>query len=56
MKKTTFVSLAFDKKKKQTRRKRFHSEMEAVVPRAALLAVIEPHCAKAGRRGVRRCR
>ena len=30
MKQTTFASLAFDKKKKQTRRERFLAEMEAV--------------------------
>lgn len=51
MKQTTFASLAFDRKKKQTRRERFLSEMETVVPWAALLAVIEPHYPKAGRRG-----
>ena len=51
MKQTTFASLAFDGKKKQTRRERFLAEMEAVVPWAALLAVIEPHYPKAGRRG-----
>ena len=51
MKQTTFASLAFDKKKKQTRRERFLAEMEAVVPWAALLAVIEPHYPTTGRRG-----
>ncbi len=50
MKQTIFASLAFDKKKKQTRRERFLVEIEAAVPRAALLAVIEPHYPTAGRR------
>ena len=51
MKQTTFASLAFDRKKKQTRRERFLTEMDAVVPWAALLAVIGPHYPRAGRRG-----
>jgi IS5 family transposase len=51
MKQTTFASLAFDHKKKQTRREKFLAEMEQAVPWSALLAVIEPHYPKAGRRG-----
>ena len=51
MKQTTFASLAFEQKKKPTRRELFLAEMEAVVPWTALLAVIEPHYPKAGRRG-----
>ena len=51
MKQATFASLAFEQKKKQTRRERFLTEMDAVVPWAALLAVIEPHYPTAGRRG-----
>jgi IS5 family transposase len=51
MKQTTFASLAFDHKKKQTRREKFLAEMEQAVPWTALLAVIEPHYPKAGRRG-----
>jgi len=51
MKQATFASLAFEQKKKQTRRERFLTEMDAVVPWAALLAAIEPHYPKAGRRG-----
>jgi hypothetical protein len=51
MKQTTFASLAFERKKKQTHRERFLAEMEAVVPWSALLAVIEPHYPKSGRRG-----
>jgi transposase, IS5 family len=51
MKQTTFASLAFERKKKQTRRERFLAEMDVVVPWAALLGVIEAHYPKAGRRG-----
>jgi len=51
MKQTSFASLAFEQKKKPTRRELFLAEMEAVVPWSALLAVIEPHYPKAGRRG-----
>ena len=51
MKQATFEGLAFAAKKKQTRREKFLAEMEAVVPWAALEAVIEPHYPKAGRRG-----
>ncbi|QJD28516.1 IS5 family transposase [Methylococcus geothermalis] len=51
MKQTTFASLAFDRKKKQTRREKFLAEMERAVPWPELLAVIEPHYPKAGRRG-----
>lgn len=32
MKQTTFASLAFDRKKKRTRRERFLTEMDKVVP------------------------
>lgn len=51
MKQTTFASLAFEQKKKPTRRERFLAEMAAVVPWAALLALIEPHYPTTGRRG-----
>ena len=51
MKQTSFASVVFDKKKKQTRRERFLSEMEVVVPWASLLAVIEPYYPKTGYRG-----
>lgn len=51
MKQITFASLAFDAKKKRTRREKFLAEMEQVVPWNELLAVIEPHYPKAGRRG-----
>jgi transposase, IS5 family len=48
---TTFADLDYARKKRQTRREIFLSEMEAVVPWAALLARIEPHYPKSGRRG-----
>ncbi|WP_086135650.1 IS5 family transposase [Methylocaldum sp. SAD2] len=51
MKQISFASLAFDAKKKQTRREKFLAEMDQVMPWEALLAVIEPHYPKAGRRG-----
>lgn len=51
MKQTTFASLAFERKKKQTRRERLPAGMEKVVPWAALLAEIEPHYPTTGRRG-----
>jgi hypothetical protein len=50
MKQTTFASLAFERKKKSTRRERFLAEMEKVVPWAVWLAVIKPHCATTGPR------
>jgi IS5 family transposase len=51
MKQTTFASLAFDHKKKRTRRERFLTDMDKVVPWASLLAAIEPHYPTTGRRG-----
>ncbi len=51
MQQTTFASLAFATKKKQTRRERFLAEMEQVVPWDALVALIAPHYPSAGRRG-----
>ena len=48
MKQTTFASAAWDKKGKITRRERFLAEMDAVIPWARLLALIEPHYPKAG--------
>jgi IS5 family transposase len=48
MKQTTFASVAWDKKGKLTRRERFLSEMDAVIPWAPILALIEPHYPKAG--------
>jgi IS5 family transposase len=51
MKQTTFASLAWNAKGRTTRRERFLAEMNAVVPWARLLALIEPHYPKAGRPG-----
>jgi IS5 family transposase len=44
----TFGSLAWSQKGKVTRRERFLAEMDAVIPWAQLLALIEPHYPKAG--------
>lgn len=46
MKQKSFASLAWDGKKKVTRRERFLTEMEAVIPWDRLLAVIEPEYPK----------
>lgn len=48
MKQTTFASLAFESKKKLTRRERFLAEMDQVVPWARLLKLIAPHYPRAG--------
>ena len=45
---TTFASLAWAGKKKQTKREKFLSEMDGVVPWGKLLGLIEPHYPKAG--------
>ena len=52
-KQMTFASLAHASKKKVTRREKFLAEMEAVVPWARLVAVIEPHYPKMGSKGGR---
>jgi IS5 family transposase len=44
----TFGSMAWNHKGKVTRRERFLAEMDAVIPWARLMAVIEPHYPKAG--------
>jgi len=44
----TLASLAWQSKGKTTRRERFLAEMDAVIPWADLVAVIEPHYPKAG--------
>ena len=44
----SFATLDHRNKKKQTKRERFLAEMDAVVPWAALLGLIEPHYPKAG--------
>lgn len=48
MKQTTFASAAWSMKGKTTRRERFLAEMNAVMPWAKLVALIEPHYPKAG--------
>ena len=45
----TFASVAWSQKGKVTRRERFLGEMNAVIPWARLVALIEPHYPKAGR-------
>jgi IS5 family transposase len=51
MKQTSFASLEYAGKKRQTRREKFLSEMERVVPWARLIALIEPHYPSSGRVG-----
>ncbi|HEU4664048.1 MAG TPA: IS5 family transposase [Dokdonella sp.] len=46
MKQTTFASIAWNAKGKTTRRERFLSEMDQVIPWSRLLALIEPHYPK----------
>jgi len=48
MKQTTFASAAYDRKGKVTRRERFLSEMDQVIPWGSILGLIEPHYPKAG--------
>jgi transposase, IS5 family len=48
MKQTTFASAAYDRKGKITRRERFLTEMDQVIPWESILALIEPHYPKAG--------
>jgi IS5 family transposase len=48
MKQTTFASVAWEKNGKVTRRERFLTEVDAVIPWSRLLALIEPHYPKAG--------
>jgi IS5 family transposase len=48
-KQRTFAGLAWSTKGRVTRRERFLTEMDAVIPWAELMAVIEPHYPKAGR-------
>lgn len=48
MKQLSFAAKEYVKKPKETRKEKFLREMEAVVPWAPLLAVIEPHYPKAG--------
>lgn len=48
MKQTTFASMAWAAKGKTTRREQFLAEMNAVIPWARLIGLIEPHYPKAG--------
>ena len=52
-KQPAFPSLTHAMKKKRTRRERFLSEMDAVVPWERLLGLVEPHYPKAGSKGGR---
>lgn len=47
----SFADLEYARKKRLTRREVFLNEMEAVVPWSAMLARLEPHYPKSGRRG-----
>ena len=47
MKQTTLAANDFERYRKPTRRERFLTEMNTVVPWADLVAVIEPHYPKA---------
>lgn len=51
MKQTSFASAEYAGKKRKTRREKFLSEMDAVVPWSRLEALIEPHYPKSGRVG-----
>jgi transposase, IS5 family len=48
MKQATFAGLAYDAKKKRTRREQFLNEMDAVIPWVRLLYLIEPYYPVAG--------
>lgn len=48
MKNMTFASLAYENKKKKTRREKFLEEMERVIPWKELIPVIQSHYPKAG--------
>jgi len=48
VKQTTFASVAYDRKGKVTRRERFLTEMDQVIPWGSILGLIEPHYPKAG--------
>lgn len=49
MKQLSFASLAYENKKKLTKREKFLNEMEAVVPWSRTLKLIEPYYPKAGK-------
>ena len=44
----SFAGLAYDNKKKKTRREKFLQEMDKVIPRKDLIQIIERHYPKAG--------
>lgn len=48
MEQKTFASLAWEQKGKQTKRERFLSEMDAIIPWKKLLKIIAPHYPTAG--------
>ena len=48
MKQTTFASMVYENKKKETRRERFLQGMDLVIPWDRLVSLIEPHYPKAG--------
>ena len=48
MKQITFASMAYENKKKETRRERFVRKMDQSVPWGRLVSLIEPHYPKAG--------
>jgi IS5 family transposase len=48
MKKTTFSSLAYDSKKKKTRRENFLEEMDQVIPWKELVGIISPYYPRVG--------
>ena len=48
---SSFSEIEYSSKRRQTRREIFLGEMEVVVPWESLLALIEPHYPKSGRRG-----
>jgi IS5 family transposase len=48
MKRTTFSSMAYDNKKKKTRRERFLEEMDRVIPWKELIGIISPHYPRIG--------
>jgi transposase, IS5 family len=51
MKQTSFASLEYAGKKRQTRREKFLGEMDRVVPWQRLTALVEPHYPSSGRVG-----
>ena len=48
---TSFSQAEYNAKKKLTRRDLFLAKMEQVVPWSRLIAVVEPHYPKSGKRG-----